>query len=422
MNNEKHSNKTLIKKVINIKDINNLSDEELKEYFNNVLKYIYDYETIDKINEYSNICLDMVNSSNNTKKDLPDNIILEKKNSKFIIKSKSKKSVLILLLFFLLLLLASIGASYSYINYNSLTNINKDVDKDKIPDINIDLNDDKIPEINVDTNNDKKPDYNIDYKGNRKPIFNIDTNHNGKADYNLINVDKNKDGICDLNCDTDNDGWPDINLDIDGDGKADLFIDTNNDKKPDLNFDQDRDMICDLHCDTNGDGKCDKNCLLEEQIKNVTPSKNGTSKVVGKDNSNKINSGDLILEFVDENTVYITDIFPDDQPMYTQEIPTKKFSVTNKSGAYIFYNLKWVIDINDFVSDNFKYSVTSTLNGANFDFKTTPKSTSTFATNISIPPYSTQDYEINFKLEGTGDVQNEDQERTFKGHIEVYVD
>ena len=133
-------------------------------------------------------------------------------------------------------------------------------------------------------------------------------------------------------------------------------------------------------------------------------------------------AGELILEYEDTNKVFITDIYPDDQPNYVQDIPTKKFRVTNKSSLYVMYNLRWVVTLNDYESENFKYKIASTGNGANFDFRTAPKTTTPVATEIIIPPYSSQEYEIDFKLQGVGGRQNYDQGKTFSGYIEIYLD
>ena len=407
--------------VIKLEELEKLNVEGQEKYFEDIFEKIYYGEEIDSLRKYALRCIKLTCDPKDNKIHLPYGVLVEKKKAEIIIKIDDKKHWFVFLLFFTLLFLALLGASYSYINYSIMIELNKDIDGDGIADINLDLNEDRVAEINVDSDNDDIPDYNIDYKGNRKAVFNIDTNHNNKADFNLINTDLDHDGVCDLNCDINNDGWPDINLDLNGDGIADMEIDTDKDNKADLNFDLNGDMKCDLHCDTTGNLKCDTYCLTSEELEDVKPINSGTSTNIGAKNIS-ISAGELVLEYEDDNTVYITDIYPDDQPFYDQDIPSKKFKVTNKSGLYLMYNLKWVITINDYETDNFKYSVTSTLNGANFDFKTAPKETETIATEIIIPPYSTQEYEINFKLQGTGSKQNEDQEKTFAGHIELYLD
>ena len=418
----KHLSKSRVSHTeIKIEELEKLSVEEQENKFKEILTKIYEGEEIDNVGKYALRCIKLLCDPKDNKVHLPYGVVAEKKNTNITFKVENKRHWFIFLLLFALLFLALLGASYSYINYNILIELNKDIDGDGIADINLDLNNDRIPEVNVDTNRNNIPNYNIDYKGNRKPVFNIDTNHNGVGDFNRINRDTNHDGICDINCDLNKDGWPDINLDLDGDGILDMEIDNDGDKKADLNFDLNGDMKCDLHCDTTGNGKCDTYCLTSEELDDVTPINSGTSSNVGnKDIS--IQAGELVLEYEDDGIVYVTDIYPDDQPFYEQNIPPKKFKVTNKSGLYIMYNIRWIVTLNDYETDNFKYSIRSTLNGANFDFRTAPKVSGPIATEIIIPPYTSQEYEINFKLQGTGTKQNEDQGKTFAGHVEIYLD
>lgn len=406
--------------IIKLEELEKLSVEEQEKTFEDIFDRIYKGEEIESLRKYALRCIKLTCDPKDNKIHLPYGVLVQKKKDEIIIKVYQNRHWLLLLIFFTILLLSIVGASYSAVNYSIIKNLNKDIDGDGIPDINLDLNNDRVAEINVDTNRDDKPDINIDYKGNRKNIFNVDTDGDGKADYNLINqLDEN--GKCYLNCDINGDGWPDINLDLDGDGVADMEIDTDNDGKADLNFDMNGDMKCDLHCDTTGDLKCDKYCLKSDDIDNLAPVNSGSSSNVGlKDRI--VKSGELVLEYEDQSTILVDEIYPDDQPFYNGKVPPKKFTVTNKSSLYIIYNLRWVVDLNDYVTDNFKYSISSTNNGINFDFRTAPKENSVLATGIVIAPFTTQEYEVNFKLQGTGGKQNEDQNKTFAGKIEIYLD
>ena len=407
--------------IIELEELEKLSVEKQEKYFEDVFDKIYSGEEIESLRKYALRCIKLTCDPKDNKIHLPYGVMVQKKGNKLYIKIYNNRPWFLYLLFITVLFLAILGASYSSVNYSIIKNLNKDIDGDGIPELNLDLNGDKKAEVNIDTNNDDKPNLNIDYMGNRTAIFNVDRNHNGVADFNKTNRDLNNDGKCDLNCDINGDGWPDINLDLNGDGRADLSIDTNNDKKADLNFDMNLDMVCDLHCDTNYDKKCDRYCLKSEELENMDPVNNGTSSTVGNKEVS-IKAGELVLEYEDTNKVFITDVYPDDQPNYVQDIPSKKFRVTNKSSLYIMYNLRWVVSLNDYESDNFKYKISSTGNGANFDFRTAPKTTSPVATEIIIPPYSSQEYEVNFKLQGVGGRQNYDQGKTFSGYIEIYLD
>ena len=407
--------------IIELEELEKLSVEKQEKYFEDVFDKIYSGEEIESLRKYALRCIKLTCDPKDNKIHLPYGVMVQKKSNKLYIKIYNNRPWFLYLLFITILFLAILGASYSSVNYSIIKNLNKDIDGDGIPELNLDLNGDKKAEVNIDTNNDDKPNLNIDYMGNRAPIFNVDHNHNGVADHNKMNQDLNNDGKCDLNCDINGDGWPDLNLSMNGNDKPDLLIDSDGDKKADLNFDMNRDMKCDLHCDINHDNKCDKYCLKSEELENMDPVNSGTSSTVGNKEVS-IKAGELILEYEDTNKVFITDVYPDDQPNYVQNIPSKKFRVTNKSSLYIMYNLRWVVSLNDYESENFKYKISSTGNGANFDFRTAPKTTSPVATEIIIPPYSSQEYEVNFKLQGVGGRQNYDQGKTFSGYIEIYLD
>ena len=410
------------KQVYALEEIEKMTVEEQEKFFEDIFDKIYSGEEIDSLRKYALRCIKLTCDPKDNKIHLPYGVVVEKKKRNIIIKVSRTKNIFLLLLFITLLFLAILGSSYSAVTYSIVKNLNKDIDGDGIADINLDLNSDRVAEVNIDLKRDNKPDVNIDYKGNRKAVFNIDTNKDGKADFNMKNQDLNRDGKCDLNCDLNKDGWPDINLDLDGDGIADMEIDTDSDRKADLNFDMNGDMKCDLHCDTNNDNRCDEFCLTWEQIDKLDPLDSGTSMNVGS-NKLTVNAGELVLEYEDENLVYITDIYPDDQPFFDNRTnPVKKFRVTNKSGLYIKYNLRWVVQLNDYDSDNFKYKLSSTLGGATMNWITAPKVTSPLATEILIPPYTTQEYTAEFKLQGVGGNQDYDQGKTFSGYIEIYLD
>ena len=407
--------------VVNLEEIEKLSVEKQVKCFENIFDKIYSGSEIESLRKYSLRCIKLSCDPKDNRIHLPYGVRVQKKGNKMYFKVYRIRHIFLILLFLTMLMFSILGASYSTINYSIVKNLNKDIDGDGIPELNLDLNRDKEAEVNIDTNGDDKPNLNIDYKGNRKAVFNVDHNRDGVADYNEINQDLNHDGVCDLNCDINNDGWPDLNLDTNGNHKPDLMIDTNGDRKADLNFDTNYDMKCDLHCDINHDNKCDKYCLENPSEDLKDPTNTGSSTNIGNKDMT-IQSGELILEYEDQNTVFIKDIYPDDQPGYVNNIPTKKFKVTNKSSLYIKYNLRWVIKTNDYESDNFKYKIASTNNGVNFDFRTAPKITSPIATEIIIPPFSSQEYGIDFKLQGVGGKQNYDQGKTFSGHVEIYLD
>lgn len=326
--------------------------------------------------------------------------------------------------------------------------LNIDVDGDGKPDLNIDTNGDGVPDINIDTDGDNKcdkncisnlvnnkgelnqdldgdgkcdvncdtdgdgiPDKNIDYEGNKTPTFNKE-DANGNIT-NKTNQDKNGDGVCDINCDLDKDGWPDINIDLDGDGKADLNIDTDGDGTPDLNIDTDGDGKPDFNIDADGDGKCDFKCTYV-----VEEGGNGGQHTDG-DNSYDVGSASLLVTFENGNDVKITNLYPDDQnnPNVITTVPDIEFTIENKTDRELIYNISWVEIENTFTSDNFWVKFVSTNNGYIKDWKTAPTTSGLEESNVKIAANTKQSYKVSFTLHGTGEAQNYDQGKTFKGKL-----
>jgi len=418
--------------VIKIEDLEKLEVEEQVKHFEDIFSNIYSNKEIESIRKYALRTIKLTCDPKDNKIHLPYGVMVQKKENKLYIKTYKNRHIFLILLFLTILLLSILGASYSTVNYSIIKNFNKDIDGDGIPDINLNLDGDMEADVNIDINNDNKPELNIDYKGNRKPVFNIDRNKNGKPDFNLINVDKNNDGKCDINCDVNGDGWPDINLDTNGDGRLDLNIDTDNDKKADLNFDENGDLKCDLHCDLNSDYICDKYCLSSPQLEEMDPNDTGSSSNNGYNNI-LIQSGELILEYEDGGEILVKDLFPIDQhlnpstPDVKIEVPTKKFKVTNKSMLNIRYNIRLVVERNDFTTNNFEYRLLRN-DVVRIDWTTAPKENIVLQEGVVInsqannPGQHIQDYKIEFRLRGAGDRQNEDQGKTFMGHVEIYLD
>ena len=316
-----------------------------------------------------------------------------------------------------LLLLALIGSTYLGIKYINVASLNKDIDGDGIADINIDINNDRLADINVDTNNDNKPNINVDYKGNRKSVFNIDTDNDGNADSNLINDastdDKRKE--CKINCDTNGDGWPDLNLDLDGDGIPDTDIDTNGDGIADLNLDINGDGVCDIMCDTDGDNKCDTNCIETPYNGMGT----GTSSSTGNADHNT-GTAMLIIRFSDGETVNVDNLVPDDQPFADNIVrPYNAFTVENLSDYPMYYSLRWRVQANTFVTNNLQYMVSSTNGGPNIGYQPAPRNNEYIIERVMIPARATQKYTLSFTLIGLNRPQNEDQNRIFRGTVEI---
>lgn len=408
-------------KTIDLIKFNNLSDKSQIDTIDEVLTQIYG----DNLKVTKKLIMKVIRLTLNPKDDfifLPYNLKVskEKLNLNFNVVSKKQVGLGTIIFLIWLFIFSLIGATYAGVKYLSLADLNKDIDGDGIPDINIDINDDKKADINIDINNDKKPNINIDYKGNRKSVFNIDTDGDGVADSNMVNDATSKDNKCELNCDTNGDGWPDLNIDLDGDGEADTDVDTDGDGVADLNLDTNGDGTCNIMCDTDGDKVCDENC-----INTATPSKeNGSSKVTGNPGAES-STPMLLINYTDGVTVNVSNLMPDDQPLTEGEKrinPYKTFTIENMSNSPMVYSLKWDIEYNTFITNNFKFKINSTNGGYNSNYKTLPKAgTSYIVKDVTIQPKVKQKYTITFNLEGTNSPQNEDQGKIFQAKINVEV-
>lgn len=405
--------------TLDIKKFNEIDPKVQQNVMMDILKSVYAGKEFEPTSKHVLKCIKLTCNPNDTKMRFPLKLTLEKEDNEIEFYYEKKQNVVLMFIFIGAFICAMIGATYAAIQYRSLLSLNRDIDGDGIADLNIDTNNDKVADINIDINDDDKPEVNINYKGNMKAIFAVDKDGDGKPDFNLMNIDVNNNGTCDINCDTNDDGWPDINLDLDGDGVPDMEIDTTGNGKPDLNFDIDGDMVCDIHCDTDKDLICDKACLdggLDDGYM-----KNGSSTTVG--DPNIVNrTAELIINYKDIQNVDIDGIFPDDHTYGKTEIPDKIFTIENKSSVPVKFSLKWVVEQNSFISENFKVKVTSDNGGGELDWTTAPTTDKIMLSNIAIGAGVTQTYKISFKLVGLHEEQNYDQNKTFAGYITVVFD
>ena len=399
------------KELINIKEFMLLKSKEQDKLILDTLNKIYE-DNYKVSNKEVEKVLNVVFNDKDNDTYLPESLCVIKEGNKLIFKFKEKNRML-LILFLLAFLFIGGFATYMGVKYIKSSKLNIDLDDDGRPELNIDLDGDGICDINCDINNDRKPDRNIDYMKNNKAIFNV-VKKDGSI-FNKVNQDTNNDGKCDLNCDIDDDGWPDINIDLDGDGKADLNIDTNGDGTPDLNIDTDKDGKPDFNIDDDGDGKCDRNCTYV-----VDPSGKGGQATVGDNNVN-IDAAALVVAFENGNNVTVSDLYPDDQTDddVNTKVPDIKFSVSNNTDKILYYNIDWINVENNFESNNFWFKVVSNYSGFNTDWSVAPFTSGRLASKVAIAPNTKQNYTVSFTLHGTGEEQNYDQGKTFKGKISL---
>lgn len=421
----KDSNKIFLEKnkvfkdnELNVRKFNELDTKIQAEIIKLILDDIYSgTKEIDIDNKYVLKCLKLSCDEFDNNIHLPLGLLVKKENDVMTFTFQKRIGLWFVLGLLGALLFTVVGATYSAFNFLHLRNLNIDIDGDGVADVNIDVDNDEIADINIDTNGDLKPDYNVDYKANREATFNV---VDGDDILNPTNV-LNDQNVCIRNCDPNGDGWPETDLDLTGDGIATLDLDLDHDGKIDMNLDTDADGVCDLHCDTNNDDICDEFCI--ENWSQVIIAINGSSEIVGESMTTD-KTAVLEIKYTDLSDVVVENILPDDMEGPGTEIPKKEFTVTNLSPYYVQYNLLWVNVENTFEESNFKYKVDCRQNCKSLEFTTAPQEDEEgiFIKDIMIPPGVTHEYEVTFKLHGTGEPQNYDKDKMFKAKIEVGYD
>ena len=404
--------------TIDLTKFNQLSDKEQQAQIEKTLKDIYG-DNLEVTKKHGLKVIRLILKTKDESIYLPYNLCVEKKGLDLEFYVTRKKPIAFGWLIFAIwaFVFALIAATYYGVRYMSFAELNKDIDGDGIADINIDIDNDGIAEINIDIDGDDKPDLNIDYKGDRMAKFNIDLDEDGVVDSNMIMVVVGDSATCNLNCDINGDGWPDTNLDLDGDGKADIDVDVNGDKIPDLNMDLNGNGDCDVMCDEDDDKKCDSNCIEATNPGDQTGSSefNGDPEVIQ-------GSSTLVINFIEGETVSLTDMVPDDQPFFEEIVkvnPYKTFTIENTGVYPVMYSLKWKNVINTFTSTNFKYMLESTNGGPQIGYTVAPTFNDYIARDIIIMPRVSQKFKVTFNLEGTNSPQNEDQGKMFQAAIDI---
>ena len=403
------------REVIELKEFLLLKAKDQEKKIKETLDKMYE-ETQEVEKKHIEKVLNIAFDTKDNETYLPDNLRVQKDGNKLIFTFKKKKMAGLILLFALAFLFIGGFATYTGVQYLSRSQLNIDLDDDGVPDLNIDRDNDGICDINCDTTKDSKPDYNIDFHANRRAIFNV-IQRNGQI-FNPTNQDTNGDGVCDINCDTNDDGWPDVNIDYDGNGTIDFDRDIDGDGIKDLDLDFNGDGVCDLNCDYNKDDICDSKCTNMKFADNG----NGTSSSRGN-GSIDASTADLVVIFDSVDTINAELIYPDDQvgEDVNTKIPDLTFSIRNTTEKTLYYNIDWSDIYNDFETNNFWVKVTSTNNGYNRDWRTAPFTSGRMVSNVAIAPRTTQEYTMSFTLHGTGEEQNEDQGRTFRGRVIVDI-
>ena len=398
------------KETINIKEFMLLKSGKQDELIEETLNKVYE-ENVEITKKHIDKVLNVAFDNKDNETFLPYNLCVQKDGNKLIFSFKKSNKALVIL-FLLGFLFISGFATFTGIQLIGSAKMNIDLDGDGIADLNLDLNDDGLCEVNC-SNNGKTPEYNIDHGTMRTPLFNVKMKDDEKGEY-IFNPMNQKDeaDICILNCDTNDDGWPDTNIDLNGDGVVDINVDVDYDGSPDLNIDTNEDGVADLNLDEDNDGTCDKNCSYA-----VT---RGGQATIGAGNAS-VDVAALIVTFTSGNDVKVDNLYPDDQP--DEGVNTKvddvKFTVENKTNKSLKYSLSWVDVENTFETENFWTKIVSTNNGYNKVWSSAPKTSSVIMESVEIPAQTVQEYTVSFTLHGTGEEQNVDQGKLFKGRVQV---
>lgn len=398
------------KEVINIKEFMLLKSGKQDELIEETLNKVYE-EKIEINKKYIDKVLNVAFDNKDNEAYLPHSLCVQKDGNKLVFSFKKNNKALVIL-FLLGFLFISGFATFTGIQLIGSAKMNIDLDGDGIADLNLDLNADGLCEVNC-TNNGKTPEYNIDHGTMRTPLFNVKMKDDEKGEY-IFNPMNQMDeyGTCKLNCDTNEDGWPEINIDLDGDGVADINIDVDKDGSPDLNIDTNGDGVADINIDEDNDNVCDKNCSYT-----VTRSGQATSG----DGTISADVAALVVTFEAGSDVKVDNLYPDDQP--DEGVITKvndvKFTIENKTSEPLKYSLSWKDVENTFETNNFWTKIVSTNNGYNKDWSAAPKTSTVIMESVEIPAKTIQEYTVSFTLHGTGEEQNIDQGKVFKGKVQV---
>lgn len=142
------------------------------------------------------------------------------------------------------------------------------------------------------------------------------------------------------------------------------------------------------------------------------------ARIIGNDDASSvlIKSNSLTIEYKNKNEINETDI----KPGFSKTI---NFTISNKENAPAGYKIYWLVSKNEFVNDDFVYTLTATNPGTGGTVVTAnnavmPKKTTSIGTGV-IPKNTVQTYTLNIKFIETGVNQDENQNKTFIGKIEV---
>lgn len=142
------------------------------------------------------------------------------------------------------------------------------------------------------------------------------------------------------------------------------------------------------------------------------------ARIIGNENASSvlIRSSSLTIEYLTENEINVKNIGPG----FSKDL---NFTISNSSGGTAGYKLYWVVGTNEFVNDDLVYSLSATSTGTGDTLVTTnnkviPKVSGEIGTG-AIPSGNVQNYKLTVQFLNKDANQNENQNKTFAGKIEV---
>ncbi len=124
-----------------------------------------------------------------------------------------------------------------------------------------------------------------------------------------------------------------------------------------------------------------------------------------------VETANLKLVFIDTELIDIENALPGIST-------SKNFSVENKGNSALYYNINIINVLNEFISDDLVYKITSDDGGGEKE-GTLPDDNSTLINEILINPGEIHTYTIQIIFRETGEDQNQNQGARFKGKLQI---
>lgn len=138
------------------------------------------------------------------------------------------------------------------------------------------------------------------------------------------------------------------------------------------------------------------------------------AEVNGNNNTNQtiVETAELRLVYTDTNVLYMDEILPG-------RSGSKIFTIENKSDVTLYYSIKLIDVINEFVNDELVYTLTSNNGGTNINSEVPVPTQTDALVSGSISPNTIQTYELTITFKETGSNQNSNMGAVFSGMLQI---